>query len=61
MDVAAVHSQVDLWHDCLPSVKLCYALRCNADPVLAKLLADQNIAFEVANSAELELVGYSFG
>ncbi|PAV69922.1 hypothetical protein WR25_01381 isoform A [Diploscapter pachys] len=55
MDVAAVHSQVDLWHDCLPSVKLCYALRCNADPVLAKLLADQNIAFEVANSAELEL------
>ncbi|CAI4230229.1 unnamed protein product [Auanema sp. JU1783] len=56
MDVPSVLRSVDDWMATLPRFSPHYALRCNADPVLAQLLADQrDMGFEVTNVYELQL------
>lgn len=56
MDVPSVVDSVNNWSEHLPRFQPHYALRCNADPVLARLLADSpGMGFEVANTQELHL------
>nr|CDJ95514.1 Orn DAP Arg decarboxylase 2 domain containing protein [Haemonchus contortus] len=54
MDMPSVMARVDDWRDHLPRVQAYYALRCNADPVLARMLADYaRLGFAVSDAQEL--------
>lgn len=57
MDMPSVMVRVDDWQDHLPRVQAYYALRCNADPVLARMLADSaQLGFAVADAQQLAMV-----
>lgn len=57
MDVAAIERRLEALRVILPRVRPNYAVACNADPVLARVLSNNvDVNFEVSNSAELELV-----
>ncbi|PIO73773.1 hypothetical protein TELCIR_04244 [Teladorsagia circumcincta] len=54
MDMPSVMARVDDWQDHLPRVQAYYALRCNADPVLARMLADcARLGFAVSDAQQL--------
>ncbi|KAK6054884.1 hypothetical protein COOONC_07611 [Cooperia oncophora] len=54
MDMPSVIARVDDWQYHLPRVQAYYALRCNADPVLARMLADcARLGFAVSDAQEL--------
>lgn len=56
MDVAAIERRLEALRVILPRVRPNYAVACNADPVLARVLSNNlDVNFEVSNSAELEL------
>lgn len=56
MDVAAIERRLEALRVMLPRVRPNYAVACNADPVLARVLSNNvDVNFEVSNSAELEL------
>ncbi|EGT51255.1 hypothetical protein CAEBREN_10158 [Caenorhabditis brenneri] len=56
MDVAAIERRLEVLRLILPRVRPNYAVACNADPVLARVLSNNlDVNFEVSNSAELEL------
>lgn len=56
MDVAAIERRLEALRVMLPRIRPNYAVACNADPVLARVLSNNiDVSFEVANSAELEL------
>lgn len=56
MDMPSVVARVDDWHNHLPRVQAYYALRCNADPVLARMLADcAQLGFAVSDSQQLAM------
>uniref|UniRef100_A0A8R1EIW5 Endonuclease/exonuclease/phosphatase domain-containing protein n=1 Tax=Caenorhabditis japonica TaxID=281687 RepID=A0A8R1EIW5_CAEJA len=56
MDVAAIERRLEALRVCFPRLRPSYAVACNADPVLARVLANnEDVSFEVANSAELEM------
>lgn len=58
MDMPSVMARVDDWQDHLPRVQAYYALRCNADPVLARMLADcAQLGFAVSDAQQLAMVG----
>ncbi|VDK55553.1 unnamed protein product [Cylicostephanus goldi] len=60
MDMPSVMARVDDWQERLPRVQAYYALRCNADPVLARMLADSaQLGFAVSNAEELAMVNIS--
>ncbi|CCD66419.1 Antizyme inhibitor 1 [Caenorhabditis elegans] len=57
MDVAAIERRLEALRVMLPRVRPNYAVACNADPVLARVLSNNiDVNFEVSNTAELELV-----
>lgn len=54
MDMPSVMSRIDDWQDHLPRVRAYYALRCNADPVLARMLSDYaQLGFAVSDAQQL--------
>lgn len=56
MDVAAIERRLEALRVMLPRIRPNYAVACNADPVLTRVLSNNaDVSFEVANSAELEL------
>lgn len=56
MDVAAIERRLEALRVFLPRVRPSYELACNADPVLARVLANNiDVTFEVSNSLELEM------
>lgn len=56
MDVAAVERRLEALRVMLPRIRPAYAVACNADPVLARVLSNNvDVSFEVANLAEFEL------
>lgn len=56
MDVAAIERRLEALRVMLPRIKPNYAVACNADPVLARVLSNNaDVNFEVSNSADLEL------
>uniref|UniRef100_A0A1I7TK95 Orn_Arg_deC_N domain-containing protein n=1 Tax=Caenorhabditis tropicalis TaxID=1561998 RepID=A0A1I7TK95_9PELO len=58
MDVAAIERRLEEIRVIMPRIRPSYAVACNADPVLARVLSNNaDVSFEVSNSAELELAG----
>ncbi|KAK6726580.1 hypothetical protein RB195_004732 [Necator americanus] len=56
MDMPSVMTRVDDWQEHLPRVQAYYALRCNADPVLARMLADSaQLGFAVTDAQQLAM------
>ncbi|VDL79789.1 unnamed protein product [Nippostrongylus brasiliensis] len=56
MNMPSVMARVDDWQDHLPRVQAYYALRCNADPVLARMLADcAHFGFAVSDAQQLAM------
>lgn len=56
MDMGRVEHLLEAWRAHLPRVQPFYSLKCNADPVLLHLLADQpDVGFYCTNRAEIEL------
>ncbi|KAH8365396.1 hypothetical protein KR084_012670 [Drosophila pseudotakahashii] len=55
-DVSSLERKLRLWQKLLPRIKPHYAVKCNDDPVLVKLLADLGTGFDCASKNELKLV-----
>lgn len=56
MDMGRLESLLRSWREHLPRVQPFYSIRCNADPVLLRLLVEQpDIGFYCTNRAELNL------
>ncbi|EDV37832.1 uncharacterized protein Dana_GF13654 [Drosophila ananassae] len=55
-DLSSVERKYQLWKKLLPRIMPCYAVKCNDDPVLVKLLAELGAGFDCASKNELKLV-----
>ena len=55
MDAAAVDARLAQWRSTLPAVRPFYDVRCNADPLLLRLLTRGGCALRVSTLAQLEL------
>jgi ornithine decarboxylase len=53
-DLGVVKRQFTRWTTNLPSVRPFYAMKCNPDPILVQLLANQGAGFDCASAAEIE-------
>jgi len=66
-DLTSVVRQVEQWQKELPMVTPFYAVKCNPDPNILKLLASMGCSFDCATMGEIDLVlnhlgpDYSFG
>ncbi|KAH8233362.1 hypothetical protein KR026_007243 [Drosophila bipectinata] len=54
-DLSSVERKYQLWKKLLPRIKPCYAVKCNDDPVIVKLLAELGAGFDCASKNELKL------
>lgn len=55
-DAGDVLEKLDRWRRLLPSVEPFYAVKCNGEPALLRLLADFGVHFDCASRAEIESV-----
>ncbi|VDM40638.1 unnamed protein product [Toxocara canis] len=56
MDMGRLENLMAAWHEHMPRVQPFYSLRCNADPVLLRLLAEQpDVGFYCTNRVELNV------
>ncbi|CAI5438953.1 unnamed protein product [Caenorhabditis angaria] len=56
MDVTAVQQKLEALRVICPRIRATYSVACNGDPVLARILANnEDVNFEVANTTELEM------
>ncbi|KAH9489798.1 Mitochondrial 2-oxoadipate and 2-oxoglutarate transporter, partial [Bulinus truncatus] len=53
VNLGEIYRKLREWHELLPRVQPFYALKCNNDPGLVKLLADLGLGFDCASKAEL--------
>jgi len=56
VDLGRVISKYEEWVENLPRVKPFYAIKCNPDPAIIKLLASLGTNFDCASKAEIQLV-----
>lgn len=56
MDAGKVLAQMAEWRRLLPRAQPFYAVKCNNDPVLLRLLADQGAGFDCASKGEIDQV-----
>uniref|UniRef100_A0A914V0E2 ornithine decarboxylase n=1 Tax=Plectus sambesii TaxID=2011161 RepID=A0A914V0E2_9BILA len=56
MDAGRVMAQMAEWRRLLPRVEPFYAVKCNNDPVLMRLLADQGAGFDCASKGEIDQI-----
>jgi len=56
LDISVVISRVKLWREHLPSVEPWYAVKCNPNPVLVRVLQQLGCSFDCASPAEIQLV-----
>jgi ornithine decarboxylase len=56
MDFATVIRRVQFWKKHLPTVEPWYAVKCNPEPVLVRVLQSLGCSFDCASPAEMELV-----
>jgi len=56
VDLGCVRQQVAQWRALLPRVAPFYAVKCNPNPVIIRLLAEQGVNFDCASAVEIELV-----
>jgi len=55
-DLASIESMYKLWKQELPMVEPFYAVKCNPDPVIVRLLASLGCSFDCATMGEMDLV-----
>jgi len=55
-NLATIVAQLKQWRDELPMVEPFYAVKCNPDPVIVKLLASMGCNFDCATMGEIDLV-----
>ncbi|KAI9742233.1 MAG: Ornithine decarboxylase [Claussenomyces sp. TS43310] len=55
-DLGEVYRQHMRWKKCLPRVKPFYAVKCNPDPQVIRLLAELGTGFDCASKSEIEQV-----
>lgn len=60
-DLAKVYCQFLEWSQQLPMVEPFYAVKCNPDPAIVRLLAALGCAFDCATMGEIELVLHGLG
>jgi len=60
-DLTTVVEQFDQWQRELPMVEPFYAMKCNPDPVIVRLLATLGCGFDCATKGEIELVTSGLG
>jgi diaminopimelate decarboxylase len=56
VDVASVIRQYERWRELLPAIEPHYAVKCNSDPVILKVLASIGCSFDVASKGEITTV-----
>src|SRR5438477_9945331 len=57
LDVSGIRSAYERLHAAFDAqVEVCFAVKCNPDPVVLRTLADAGANFEIASAAELALV-----
>lgn len=54
IDLGEVTKAFRRWKKCLPNVHPYYAMKCNPDPKIVKLLADLGCSFDCASKTEIE-------
>lgn len=55
-DLGRVYRQYKRWINCLPRIDPCYALKCNGDPNVVRLLAKLGLGFDCASKMEIDTV-----
>lgn len=55
-DLTCVVEQFDQWQHELPMVEPFYAVKCNPDPVVVRLLSALGCGFDCATQGEIDLV-----
>lgn len=60
-NLTTVVEQFDQWKRELPMVEPFYAMKCNPDPVIIKLLATLGCGFDCATMGEIDLVLHGLG
>ncbi|EDV59590.1 ornithine decarboxylase 2 [Drosophila erecta] len=55
-DLSNLERKLRLWHKLMPRIEPHYAVKCNDDPVVVKVLADLGTGFDCASKNELKLV-----
>jgi len=60
-DLTPVVEQFDQWNRELPMVEPFYAVKCNPDPVIVRLLATLGCGFDCATKGEIEMVTNGLG
>lgn len=58
MDLGMVLKRFDLWKKTLPRVEPFYAVKCNSDPILMRVLADCGAGFDCASKKEIDMVRF---
>jgi ornithine decarboxylase len=56
VDIGKVIKQVQKWNDFLPHVKPHYAVKCNPNPLILKILASLDVNFDCASKNEIASV-----
>jgi ornithine decarboxylase len=56
MDLGVVLQRYEEWTTTLPRVEPFFAVKCNSDPVLMRVLADCGAGFDCASKKEIDLV-----
>lgn len=56
MDIGQVNKKLDEWRSCLPRVRPHYAVKCNPDKKMVRLLKDGQCGFDCATLAEISTV-----
>ena len=54
VDLSTVMRKLADWHEHLPRVKPHYAIKCNNDEIICRMLAQAGCGFDVASQAEME-------
>ncbi|EIN03932.1 ornithine decarboxylase [Punctularia strigosozonata HHB-11173 SS5] len=55
-DLSAVYRQHQRWKHCLPDIEPFYAVKCNPDPYVLRLLAGLGTGFDCASNGEISQV-----
>lgn len=56
VDIGKIVRQVQRWNDFLPNVKPYYAVKCNPNPLILKILASLDVNFDCASKNEIASV-----
>lgn len=56
VDIGKIVRQVQKWNDLLPNVKPHYAVKCNPNPLILKILASLDVNFDCASKNEIASV-----